>query len=293
MDVLRERDQLLQEFGPDFLVTDHWPRLWFDDIHHYAASKIRVVTVGINPSGRDFHKDSKKFNRTAVELSRACQEDWLKGQPKLDKYHAYLTSFFESGRPEAWFSGYRHVLRAAGVDYNCSSSWKTKAFPKLETHPNGSALHTDICSPYATGMWSKLSKDEKERLLESGPAFFDRLLEVLRPNFLLMSVSKANAERTRYFCASAWSSGARCWCKHNCLVVVAASSRGPLRTVEMEKREELGCWIATEGTPISDEERKQQANFDVDDFADLGHNDCPLWLEDRIDSETAVYDPLE
>jgi hypothetical protein len=56
-------------------------------------------------------------------------------------------------------------------------------------------LHTDLCSPIATNpTWSKLTKNERNRLQIKGFVLWKKLIMELKPNLIILSVKKAYIE---------------------------------------------------------------------------------------------------
>ena len=140
------------------------PILYFGDLPAYENSPLRVVTVGLNPSHREFPAGgrSRGFPRAVgVDASDS------------DLYLQALNEYFR-GKSYAWFSEYEKVLRGAGVSYKPGAA--------------STALHTDICSPVATDpTWTHLDRRDKERLLE-----------FLRPEVIVMSVALEHVARVKF-----------------------------------------------------------------------------------------------
>lgn len=60
------------------------------------------------------------------------------------------------------------------------------------SHPNR-VLHTDICSPFATNLtWSKkqFHRDHKGNMVKEGKKIWHKLVEILNPEIIIISVAK-------------------------------------------------------------------------------------------------------
>ncbi len=142
------------------------PILFFGDLEAYSASPVQVVTVGSNPSSAEFPEGC--FRRfpgckgiTATERAR-----YLRG----------LCSYFDADPYWRWFHSYDAALRRAEASYCPGKKTST-------------ALHTDFGSPVATNpTWSELEEPERRALQERGDPLWRRLLEILKPQIVLLSV---------------------------------------------------------------------------------------------------------
>ena len=152
------------------------PILFFGDHEAYSASPLRVVTVGLNPSLREFPVDAP-FARFP-----ACAGS---GQVHGQRYLKCLSSYFHIDPYRSWFSSYEAVLDGAEASY----------YPrKLST-----ALHTDIASPVATDpTWSKLGDSERDELLSHGIAIWHQLLKLLKPHLVLLSIARKHLSRIEF-----------------------------------------------------------------------------------------------
>jgi len=155
------------------------PILYFGDLLEYQNSTLRVVTVGLNPSGEEFPSG----DRTA-RFSDAA------GVSRSDPYRYYqaLNLYFEQN-PYRWFNDYEQVLGGLGVSYT--------------TDAKSTALHTDICSPVATApTWTGLDNHSKDRLLDDGVPLWHELIRFLCPDVIVMSVAKEHLNRVAFVSSS-------------------------------------------------------------------------------------------
>ena len=152
-------------------VTPAVPILFFGDLEAYRVSQLRVVTVGLNPSDKEFPcKD--RFQRFP-SLKKGNH-----GRKDLSLYIKAMSDYFRKSPYDEWFDrGFEPVLRGLGASYY--------------KRAKSTALHTDICSPVATNpTWSKLHEPDKEALQACGVPLWRMLLEKLRPDIVVLSVKK-------------------------------------------------------------------------------------------------------
>lgn len=162
-------------------VEGSMPILYFGDLIEYQHSLLRVVTVGLNPSGEEF-PFSDRYARFPGPVSA------LRGDAY--RYIEDLNSYFETN-PYYWFDGYWKVLRGLGTSYR--------------TDAESTALHTDICSPVATApTWSYLNGDTKDRLLVDGVPLWHDLIRFLRPHVIVMSVAQEHLARIDFPVVRDW-----------------------------------------------------------------------------------------
>ena len=151
------------------LVRPSIPILFFGDSERFAASPLRVITVGLNPSREEFPHDApfRRF-RAAASLKRE----------NPDTYLAALDGYFRTSPYTRWFNpAFEPFLRALGASY-------------YDREPS-TALHTDLCSPLATDpTWSRLATHEQATLQPAGQRLWHDLVEALQPDVVLISVSR-------------------------------------------------------------------------------------------------------
>jgi hypothetical protein len=150
------------------------PIRWFGDRKAYQKSEIKIITVGLNPSDKEFREmDGDPFT------SQLRFPDYEIGNgSSLEKA---LNSYFEKNPYRSWFNGgFEYILN--GMDASYYSGKKNRA------------LHTDICSPWATDpTWSKLSVLEQGILISTGFPEWEQLVKGLEPNIILFSVPQKYA----------------------------------------------------------------------------------------------------
>jgi hypothetical protein len=165
------------------------PIPYFGCVNAYEGSQIRIITVGLNPSNREFQKSkSEKSWRPRFQLSTfPIEHDYLRDQ---------LNKYFETNPYMGWFNNFEQVLNGAGASY-------------FKNKQKNVALHLDLCSPLATDpTWSKLGeqnrdktrhpetlereRNEKNKLTYEGTALFNLALEALIPDIVIFGVGQVH-----------------------------------------------------------------------------------------------------
>ena len=121
------------------------PILFFGDLQAYFDSAVRVLTVGLNPSRREFPSESD-FQRFPIAEGIAVSE--------VNPYLDALSTYFRTHPYRNWFRSFEPMLNGLGASYYEGQ--------------DSTALHTDICTPVATDpTWSRLGRAAR-RVLHSG-----------------------------------------------------------------------------------------------------------------------------
>lgn len=163
-----------------FLVKPSIPVLFFGDSDQYFSSKLKIITVGLNPSRGEFPNQNRflRFNS-----ARGIYPDILRGK----FYPAYLKALNEYFKnvPYGWFNCFEDLL--TGID--CSYYGNA---------PN-TALHTDLCSPLATDpTWKYLTREAQSGLIQSGTNLWHSLVQWLSPDLIIVSVARSHIGRIRF-----------------------------------------------------------------------------------------------
>ena len=125
------------------------PILFFGDLDAYRNSPLRVVTVGLNPSLKEF---------PAKDPFRRFPLDGGDGDREPDRYLKAMSAYFRTDPYGSWFGTFEPLLNGAGSSYYAGKTVSA-------------ALHTDICSPVATDpTWTGLGKTVRKTLEADGPA---------------------------------------------------------------------------------------------------------------------------
>ena len=103
--VAKEAWKAFECAAPSSRVSPAMPILFFGDVEAYSASPFRVVTVGLNPSLKEFPEDSpfKRFPR-CTGITAADSEQYLQG----------LCSYFRVHPYRRWFQVLRGRARRSG-----------------------------------------------------------------------------------------------------------------------------------------------------------------------------------
>src|SRR5690242_1836998 len=104
-----------------FLVKPSIPILFFGDSDRYFGSRLKVITVGLNPSRVEF-PDPDRFFR--FESARGVYPRILEGA-YYDEYVRALNGYFQ--RPpnhpyEPWFNSFEPLLRGLDCSYYGSAA---------------------------------------------------------------------------------------------------------------------------------------------------------------------------
>jgi hypothetical protein len=162
--------------GPNALqhvVAGSIPIPFFGDVAAYFSSELRIVSVGLNPSDKEFKKDSVRFD----------VERGLSGPEGLEQT---LSGYFKENS-YGWFKNFEKVLAGVGASYYPLDSQHRKA----SQDANNTALHVDVCSPIATNpTWSKDALAmTREKLTPHGNQIFKQLMSLLQPDIIIASVA--------------------------------------------------------------------------------------------------------
>ena len=151
------------------VVSPAIPILYFGDVNAYFESKIKIITVGKNPSSIEFRSNKDE------PYSFLRFPDWEKEQ----NYAVALNSYFECKPYKSWFGSYEAILQGMEASYY--------------SKPNSinRAIHTDICSPLATDpTWTRLSEDTRKELFNIGFQLWQDLINILEPDIIWISIAQ-------------------------------------------------------------------------------------------------------
>ena len=154
--------------------------LIFWDLRAYAASALKVVTVGLNPSNVEF-----EGQRFGVDVQRNLEPDSLEQA---------LCGYFQLRPYSRWFDrAFETLLQPLGASFY-GARYPSRPPPWWRTQPN-TALHTDIGTPLATDpTWSNLPAEAKARLQATGRPLWMDLIKALEPDLILISVAPQHLE---------------------------------------------------------------------------------------------------
>jgi hypothetical protein len=162
------------------------PILFFGDYEKYFASPIRIITVAINPSKKEFPTEDS-FQRFPAMYGVNYKES-----PEFyENYLNTLKDYFNFSPYMKWFKHYNHVLSGINSSF-------------LESYEN-TALHTDLYSPFPTDpVWSGLNREQKQLLIDKGIQLWNELVDILQPDIILMSTAESMTNNLGFEFLSEW-----------------------------------------------------------------------------------------
>lgn len=163
-----------------WIVTPSAPVLFFGDLSAYQASPLRIATVALNPSRREFPAKSPFSRFPGAESG------------DIAAYIESLQNYFRVAPYSDWFDFYERAL--SGLD----ASYYGKK--------RNAVLHTDIASVLPTDpTWSKLDQQVREDITASGIELWHRLIAFLEPQIVLWSTAKLWLNSIRLEPITTWS----------------------------------------------------------------------------------------
>jgi hypothetical protein len=160
----------------EFVIKPAIPILFFGDSKRYFSSSLKVITVGLNPSRKEF-PDHDRFSRFPA-VREATQRTGSQHLAALDAY-------FYTDPYKQWFASFEPILNGLECSYY--------------TGHDNRALHTDLCSPIATSpTWGKLSKQQRSLLEPDGLCLWHLLVKALMPDIILVSVAERYLQHIQF-----------------------------------------------------------------------------------------------
>lgn len=157
----------------DCVVKESIPVIWFGNIEKYKESELKIVTVGINPSLKEFP--------VLPEKPRFSIPDFLSDNE--EKLYNTLNNYFNNNPYTLWFEQYEKILEGS---FNCS--YGDKMQNKIDKLKN-TAIHIDCCTAIATNpIWGHLDKNDKNKIIRDD--LFNSLIEYLEPDVILFSAGE-------------------------------------------------------------------------------------------------------
>ena len=167
-----------------YLVNPSMPIMYFGNSKKYFESPIRIITVGLNPSRRDFPDPDPFLRFQSMKQDHHYQFN--------QQYISALDQYFEKAPYKTWYDpSYEPILNGLNASFYGDKE--------------NTALHTDICSPLATNpTWDSLTKEAKKDLQAEGVQLWHELVEYLQPDIILISVSGEHLSKIRFETVSDW-----------------------------------------------------------------------------------------
>jgi hypothetical protein len=157
------------------------PILFVGDRNAYKNSKIKVITVALNPSKNGAKKEihEKEFPRwKSVTFSniRVQPEEYLKG----------LEEYFYKDPNRNYFNAFEPILNGMETSFYVSGKGANQSFHNI-------ALHTDLCSQLTTDPnWGGLGDGVKQKLAADASSLWEKLMMLFKPNLVLASFGEAH-----------------------------------------------------------------------------------------------------
>lgn len=184
----KDYDELSSTLLKDAFKTANMPEampvLFFGDYEKYFSSKIKVITVAINPSRHEFPANDPFKRFSSMKGIERNHEQFYQ------RYLQSLQDYFYTAPYIDWFKQYNHVLSAMDSGF---------------AHGKDTALHTDLYSPFPTDpVWSGLRREQQQLLIEKGIQLWRELVEILQPDIILMSTAENMTNKLGYSFVSDW-----------------------------------------------------------------------------------------
>ena len=162
-----------------FIVDNSFPIVWFGDLEQYKNSKIKIITVGLNPSWHEFLKDKSGTREIRFPKMSNFKEDLA--MENIEQISQSLCSYFDNNPYKPYFSSFENALiNLLGASYG----GKIVGLPA-----DNIAIHADIFSAIATkDLWSDLGHAQSEfKRID----LFKNSLDYLSPKVIMVSIGKA------------------------------------------------------------------------------------------------------
>jgi hypothetical protein len=190
--------QLYRSCEAEFIVEPSMPILFFGNSSKYQTSPRRIITVGKNPSHKEFPPDDP-FQRFRGGDDLIVEYFSAHGAGDFfQRYLATLDRYFERhsigncSAYSSWFGSFEALLGGVGCSFYSGGK--------------NVSLHTDLFSPLATKpTWSKLQPTQRALLEPDGKALWHRLVQELSPHIVLVSLSEEHRSRIPFGSPHKWT----------------------------------------------------------------------------------------
>ena len=151
------------------VVPSSIPVLWFGDMDKYMHSKVRVVTVGNNPSAREFSPN--RFPGASLT--------------NINDYYNALNNYFNYD-PLNWFKWNEQALNGLGVSFGGKMIDK-----RIAGSVDNIALHIDFHTPVATvDRWSQIPASQRNSLSSLFNKYYHQMLDYLAPDVIIIGINE-------------------------------------------------------------------------------------------------------
>jgi len=157
------------------------PILFVGDLDGYKQSKIKVITVALNPSKKGAEPDvhAREFHeRVGIDNATLSK--------KPEKYIKGLLEYFEKRPNMTYFNSFEPILNELETSYG-SVKLSHKSYQNR-------ALHTDLCSQLTTDPnWGGLIDPTVQNdLAQASSSLWNKLVAQLKPNLILASFGESH-----------------------------------------------------------------------------------------------------
>ena len=169
----------------DFVVKPSIPIIWFGDMEAYKKSDLKVVTVALNPSDREFCKNKGELPSffRFPEGQNIYKENYLNDTNK-NRLFKTLCGYYKNNPYDEWFNCFEKPLNHIGASYK---------------NGNNIAVHIDIYTAVATNpTWGKLGKEQQQKISADRTRtikLFRDFVDYLSPDVILYSANRTELNR--------------------------------------------------------------------------------------------------
>ena len=159
--------------GQSLIVKNSFPILWFGDLDKYLNSKLKILTLGLNPSNIEFE------NKSRFDFQNSLN-------PNDTDFYTYinaLNEYFKKNPYRTWFDNFNYLLKVFDTSYGFN-----------DDNESNTAIHIDAISPFATTQKiSNLTASD----LATIEANYDvkELISFLKPDIILASINRTAFEK--------------------------------------------------------------------------------------------------
>lgn len=173
------------------------PILWFGDIEAYAKSKVKIVTVGLNPSCWEFKEKKNDTYQVSLRFPKASGLQLSGNLTTQDvrTYYDAMNEYFTTKPYTKWFRHNERVLNELNASYIPLTPEKITQDNLGKTFDN-TAIHLDLYAPLATDpVWGELKKAEKNSICTICNGLYAGLIYALNPDIIVVAINQGEVQR--------------------------------------------------------------------------------------------------
>ncbi len=230
------------------IIKNSIPILYFGNLDLYENSNKKIITVGLNPSNKEFSDNDKKYS---VNFRFPCSKLSILDHKDFLVYKKDLDNYFDYNPYSQWFNSLCPIL--SGFQAGFGGTLK-----KCQSYEN-TAIHTDIATPFATDpTFSGLEDNEKCYLLNEGFEIWKKLISYLKPDIIILSGNKRIKEKLmESFCLSGsnfekiqnlkdlevWTAAIKIDPSKDALLIYGQTANFPFGKISDENKKKIGSEI--------------------------------------------------